>query len=242
MRWTFERTARVKRQYASWQVPRAISKQLGLENGDECAIAIKIGRKTLQRVFRLTSGCEFRLSKADQELVKAAAADNRTIAFELDACPRVGDSPSRDAPIYDQVNSILSDESLTRTQKEQQILARVGQGVFRSKLIKRWAGCAVTGCSDLRVLVASHIKPWSKSTNAQRLDPNNGLLLTPNIDRLFDQGLISFSDRGRIMLSGLLSPKVMAQLGIEVGMSFRIAAAHKPFMAFHRDHVFTKVK
>jgi putative restriction endonuclease len=48
---------------------------------------------------------------------------------------------------------------------------------------------------------ASHIKPWCESTNEERLNGENGLLLTPSIDHLFDRGFISFEDNGELLIS-----------------------------------------
>jgi hypothetical protein len=80
------------------------------------------------------------------------------------------------------------------TNKEALIKARIGQGTFRMELIKLWKGCAVTGVSEKKFLIASHIFPWRSSNNAEKLNPYNGLLLQPNFDTFFDKGYISFND------------------------------------------------
>lgn len=78
---------------------------------------------------------------------------------------------------------------------------RVTQPQFRMNLIKRWNGrCAVTGCAEVGVLTASHIIPWRHATDAERNDPDNGLLLSPVYDKLFDKEFISFDQQGRIIL------------------------------------------
>ena len=91
------------------------------------------------------------------------------------------------------------------TEKEAIIKARIGQGKFRENLLKRWQCCAVTGCQEIMVLRASHIKPWRCCTNEERIDIDNGLLLLPNIDALFDVGLISFDDKGSMLFSKKLT-------------------------------------
>ena len=78
------------------------------------------------------------------------------------------------------------------TECQRLIDARLGQGAFRSALMSRRPKCSLTGIALQDVLIASHINPWSRSNNLERLDPENGILLCANIDRLFDQGLISF--------------------------------------------------
>ena len=72
---------------------------------------------------------------------------------------------------------------------------RIGQGAFRKQLMEKWKGCSVTGYEQSEILVASHIKPWSESSDEEKLDTNNGLLLVANLDKAFDQGLITFENR-----------------------------------------------
>jgi predicted restriction endonuclease len=116
---------------------------------------------------------------------------------------------------------------------------RVGQDKFRASLEREWNGtCAVTGCGILQMLRASHIKPWETSTDLERLDSENGLLLTAHIDALFDEGLISFEDDGTMLLS--------RQIGIKDRMYFRLpgklrvkpSKRRQKFLNYHRDHIF----
>jgi len=134
------------------------------------------------------------------------------------------------------VQQILEDKTLTDTEKTIMTNARMGQGRFREQLIRMWDGCAVTGYSEKRLLVASHIKPWSKSNNQERLDKFNGLLLLANLDKAFDLGFISFEDNGRLMISSQLErPEV---LGIEEGMAFQVWPEHRKYLDFHRSGAF----
>ena len=96
----------------------------------------------------------------------------------------------------DELKQYINDQlrsQIDETQKSTLINARVGQGQFRKKLIDYWNGCAVTGFTDTRFLVASHIKPWRSSSDRDRLNEFNGLLLLPNLDKAFDLGFISFN-------------------------------------------------
>lgn len=105
-------------------------------------------------------------------------------------------------------------------------LARRGQGKFRQDLLTAWGGaCAVTGITHARVLRASHVKPWSESTNEERLDPNNGLLLCANIDALFDAWLITFTPDGTMDVSPEIDAEERQRLGIP--RSLRIAPTRK---------------
>lgn len=134
------------------------------------------------------------------------------------------------------IDTILDDSSVSPTERHDLVKCRVGQGTFRQKLIAYWKACAVTGYKDIGLLVASHIKPWRACSNAERLNPYNGLLLIPNLDRAFDAGLVTFGQDGLISLSPLLSNP--QQLGIETGMRVTLASQHEPFMDFHRTSVF----
>ncbi|MGR5452333.1 HNH endonuclease, partial [Vibrio sp. PNB22_3_1] len=76
-------------------------------------------------------------------------------------------------------SSIVSDPSLNATMRQPLIQSRVGQGVFRNRLIERNKKCVLTGVEEHQFLKASHIKPWRVSNDAERLEPDNGLLLSP---------------------------------------------------------------
>lgn len=95
---------------------------------------------------------------------------------------------------------ILRDVNLDDTQKQQIILARKGQGQFRKNVQRLERFCRVTKVNRPEHLRASHCKPWRDCENAdERLNGENGLLLTPSIDHLFDRGFISFEDNGLLL-------------------------------------------
>lgn len=130
-------------------------------------------------------------------------------------------------------------ETLQETTRESVIQSRIGQGQFRTSLVEYWRGCSVTGCQQIELLRASHIKPWRYSSNAERLDMYNGLLLLPNLDACFDSGLISFDDEGRIVISSKLDESTLLQLGINPNLRLlRVEQRHKDFLRYHRENVF----
>jgi len=136
------------------------------------------------------------------------------------------------------ISNILKDRSIKAADRIDYISARIGQGKFRSKLITYWGRCALTGYSDVRFLVASHIKPWRDSNNTERLDPYNGLLLLPNLDKAFDLGYITFSEKGSINVSDFIEePRI---LGINKKMKIKVANEHQDYLAYHRECVFEK--
>jgi putative restriction endonuclease len=130
---------------------------------------------------------------------------------------------------------------LASTERDQVTKARVGQGKFRDSLIGLWKGCAVTGVDRPDLVRASHIKPWRMSSNHERLDPYNGLLLLPQYDHLFDAGFISFDDDGRLLESPVIADLSPAVLGFERRARLRrITDGHREFLAFHRRKLFLR--
>lgn len=134
------------------------------------------------------------------------------------------------------IDIILDDLNLSKTERSNLVKSRIGQGLFRQRLLAHWMQCAVTGFKDTSLLVASHIKPWCLSNNSERLDGFNGLLLTPNLDKAFDAGLVTFDSNGSILISPML--KDSDGLGIAANMRVELTSQHQPFMNFHRTNVF----
>jgi hypothetical protein len=134
-----------------------------------------------------------------------------------------------------------SSKNLTSTEKLVLAKARVGQGKFREDLVKYWSSCAVTECSNLDVLRASHIKAWRRSDNRERLDSFNGLLLTANLDLAFDKGLITFEESGRIKISPRLSREDRKAIGIHYTLRLcKLSTKHFPYLKHHREEVFKR--
>jgi hypothetical protein len=104
-----------------------------------------------------------------------------------------------------EVASAFEQVTARSTTRRATVAARVGQDKFREKVLRHWKTCGVTGCNVTSILKSSHIKPWAVSDARERLDASNGILLCPNLDSLFDCGLISFADNGAILISAELS-------------------------------------
>lgn len=134
------------------------------------------------------------------------------------------------------VENVLLDSEISSTEKMELIRARLGQGTFRQRVVRHWKCCAVTGYGELSMLVASHINPWSESSNVERLDPFNGLLLVPNLDRAFDKGFITFDADGHLLMSPQL-PHANA-LGILAGSHIELQAKNHPYLEYHRSRVY----
>jgi putative restriction endonuclease len=101
--------------------------------------------------------------------------------------------------------TVVADANLRETDRQAIIRARRGQGLFKQRVMDIERSCRITGVSNPVHLLASHCKPWRDSTNEERLNGENGLLLTPSIDHLFDRGFIGFEDSGRLIISPRLT-------------------------------------
>ena len=118
-------------------------------------------------------------------------------------------------PLNQDPHKILELNLPNVTERSGLVTSRVGQGAYRKRIIHRWEyKCAVTNFNKLDILIASHIVPWSKATDHERLDVNNGLLLSPTYDALFDKHLITFENNGKIILSDKIEFAAYQKIGI----------------------------
>ena len=118
-------------------------------------------------------------------------------------------------PINQDPHKLLELNLPTTTERSGLVTSRVGQGAYRKRIIHRWEyKCAVTNFNKLDILIASHIVPWSKATDHERLDVNNGLLLSPTYDALFDKHLITFDNKGKIQLSDKIENSAYQKIGV----------------------------
>lgn len=134
---------------------------------------------------------------------------------------------------------LASNSALGATESEQLAMARVGQGLFRKRLQQIEKACRLTGLSAVKHLRASHIKPWRDSTDAERLDGNNGLLLSPHVDHLFDQGYLTFEADGRVVFSRTLERSVIRLWGLaSVQSAGPFNRKQRHYLEYHRAHIF----
>ncbi len=127
--------------------------------------------------------------------------------------------------------------SVDATTKERLVNARLGQGGYRESLLDMWGGrCALTGCDIVQVLRASHIKPWRDSTNEERLDPFNGVLLAASIDALFDRNLITVGADDSILVSCSISCDALIRLGLTRGRRLSLSDRRDNYIVSHRTN------
>jgi len=135
---------------------------------------------------------------------------------------------------------IAADPSVRETEKLSIVKARVGQGIFRERVSLIEKKCRITGVENPVHLIASHCKPWRDSNNEERLDGENGLLLTPSIDHLFDRGFIGFENNGKLIISPVAHRPSLQLMGIDTVNSVFVgnfSSGQEKFLEFHRKSV-----
>jgi len=134
---------------------------------------------------------------------------------------------------------LIGRSDIGETQKLQLVKSRRGQGIFKANVRLNESACRVTGVTNPRHLIASHIKPWSKSDDIEKLHGGNGLLLSPHIDHLFDKGFISFGNAGNLIISKHLDPEVLNRWEIRKDVNMgTFKTVQEQFLEYHRDVVF----
>ena len=151
--------------------------------------------------------------------------------------------PSDDLDVWEMrlEQQIASNPTIIATDREALIRARRGQGLFKERVSQIETCCRVTKVDNPTHLIASHCKPWRDSTNEERLNGENGLLLTPSIDHLFDRGFISFEDTGRLIISPVTHRPSLRKMGIDTDQPVSVGtftSGQKTFLDFHRNAVF----
>lgn len=151
------------------------------------------------------------------------------------------DLETSDDMVDDEDTRLRSRTDIGPTEIRALSLARRGQGFFKKEVAHIEKNCRLTGITEKRHLRASHIKPWSQSNDAERLDGSNGLLLSPHVDHLFDRGYLSFKKNGVILQSSALRPDVVDRWQLDLGMNVgEFTRRQEGFLEYHRDAIFKK--
>ena len=140
-------------------------------------------------------------------------------------------------------SAIFDYETLNETERTAIIRSRIGQGLFRKRLLEKYDNtCIITGIATKKLLIASHIKPWAVSNNEERLSEENGLLLSPTYDKLFDYGLITFTNQGNVIVSPQISLEDRTKLHLSTDMTYDLKASGKmrEHLDYHRDVIFVR--
>ncbi len=160
----------------------------------------------------------------------------------------------RDASLHldPEVQRQKAEEAITRaierspieeTTRKALVAARVGQGRFRADVLVVEPRCRITGVEDQRLLIASHIRPWHRCPeNEQRLDPFNGLMLTPTFDRMFDRGLLTFEDNGDVLVSPTVTTSVIHRIGLDAHRNVgRFNENQRTYLEYHRENIYQQI-
>lgn len=142
----------------------------------------------------------------------------------------------------EQIDEDLNTFQLYGEEREAVTKVRINQGFFRDILLEKYPSCVLCKVSDKSLLIASHIKPWKNSEPEEKTDVDNGFILCPNHDRLFDKGFISFDDSGQIMISEELDEINRILTNVKEGIKIELTEGNKRYLAFHRDSIFRKME
>ncbi|PYU29206.1 MAG: HNH endonuclease [Acidobacteria bacterium] len=137
-------------------------------------------------------------------------------------------------------SEVDQDISIPLTDREAIITARRRQGLFKQRVMAIERFCRITRVDNPTHLRASHCKPWRDSTNDERLNGENGLLLTPSIDHLFDRGFISFQEDGQLIISPVADASSLERMGVPTRETVNVGAfssGQRRFLEYHRDAV-----
>jgi HNH endonuclease len=150
--------------------------------------------------------------------------------------------PSDDLDIWERKleQQLVNDPAIQETDRLAIIRARNDQGLFKDRVSKIELRCRITGVENPAHLVASHCKPWRDSSNEERLNGENGLLLTPSVDHLFDRGFISFDNDGKLIISPVAHRPSLHRMGIDTANAVNVGGftiGQKQFLDFHRNAV-----
>lgn len=138
-----------------------------------------------------------------------------------------------------EIDAETSAAELKGREKEVLVKHRLNQGEFRDQLLKRYdEKCCLCNMNMKELLVASHIKPWSVSKETEKLDSNNGFLMCPNHDKLFDQGWITFDDSGKICISKKIGSDNRNRLFVQEDMKLNLTRGNQKYMQYHRKYIF----
>jgi putative restriction endonuclease len=173
---------------------------------------------------------------------KMAAAVRRLVGAEMDdLIEEITQRAGGNFPDDVAEEALLQRPELQQAEKLELLKARRGQGLYRANLEAIESACRLTGLLDRRHLRAIHIKPWRQSSDEEKLDGCNGLLLSPHLEHLFCRGYISFSDAGELLVSRYLNPAVLDKWGLQLP---RYVDSFNPqqcrYLDYHRREIFER--
>ncbi|MBJ7312050.1 HNH endonuclease [Rugamonas sp. CCM 8940] len=212
-----------KKEFRLWPTQKEVASFNDLKNSTKRLLRVSFEPRfnlDVIDLFQITSGQEISFPKDFQDIIKPIVLNNLNSYFTVEVL-EYNDSGWAPGNI--------------NTEGAANIKTRIGQQKFRRELISYWDSCAISGINVEEILKASHIKPWKVASDSERLDPFNGILLSPMYDTLFDRGFISFDDSGKILLSST-AKKFIAELGLRKDIFLKkIDRRHIRYLQAHRS-------
>ena len=144
-----------------------------------------------------------------------------------------------------EMEQVIADQTIPETTRQAVVMARRGQGLFKLNVQRIETFCRITKVNQIEHLRASHCKPWRDANNAERLDGENGLLMSPDVDHLFDRGFISFEDSGKVLISPVVDVQSLRLMGLEEPLKTNVgkfSEGQRAYLSFHRESVFLEAR
>lgn len=220
--------------------PKDVSNQLAPFLGDKYAPLRRNG-DGLQSVYLAEISAGFAATLTRLIGPEARSLQDAASAVAIEARQTPAPEPTLEEWERREEARIAEAPNIPETERRALVLARRGQGVFRSNVRAVERACRVTRVDRPEHLVASHIRPWRHSDNEARLAGENGLMLTPTVDHLFDKGFISFEGEGRLIVSPVADRASLLKMGIDPGDTLNVGSfsqEQRRFLEFHRENVF----
>lgn len=240
-----------------WRISRA--------NAQQYSYAFSVYENTIKEIYKIEKWLS--AEELQRETVPYNRNDSGKYGFEgkiaekeirdkylgksLENICKKGQYSFRYLPVYDKNNDEVIEETqkiekeveslnIDEESKKAIVNIRVNQGKFRDLLLKRYKNkCCLCAVKNKKLLIASHIKPWAKSESKEKADIDNGFLMCPNHDRLFDKGYITFDDDGTIIISEKLKKNDRIFLNVNSKMHIeQLTKGNKEYLEFHRKKVF----
>lgn len=239
--------------------------KINRENAQQCAYAFSVYENIIKEVYKIEKWLS--AEELQRETVPNEQGESGRYGFEgeiaepeirdkylgksLENICKKGQYRFKYLPVHDKNNNEVIEETqkiekeveqlnIDEESKKAIINVRVNQGKFRDLLLKRYNNkCCLCAVKNQEFLITSHIKPWAKSEPKEKSDIDNGFLMCPNHDRLFDKGYITFDDDGTIIISKKLSKNNMMFLNVDSKMHIeQLTKGNKKYLEFHRKKVF----
>lgn len=118
---------------------------------------------------------------------------------------------------------------------------RDGQERYREAVFNHFNSCVVTQVSDPDLLEACHIKDYAHCTPKERVDGNNGFIMTPTIHKLFDLGYLSFKESGEMILSNYFRNMDKKRLHLDGTIRISLNEGNKEYLRWHNTNIFKNV-